>query len=84
MAVQKTSGTLLNASRRCITYTLTKRIEKKLDGNCIRMLRAILIKSWKQYPIKSICKGTYLPSLKALKSDEYNVQDSAGELKTKT
>ena len=26
-------------------WTLTKRIEKKLDGNCIRMLQAILNKS---------------------------------------
>ena len=30
----------------CTTWTLTKRLEKKLDGNCTRMLRAILNKSW--------------------------------------
>ena len=30
---------------RCTTWTLTKRIEKKLDGNHIRLLRAILNKS---------------------------------------
>ena len=29
----------------CITWTLTKRLEKKLDGNYTRMLRAILNKS---------------------------------------
>ena len=29
----------------CTTWTLTKRLEKKLDGNYIRMLRAILKKS---------------------------------------
>ena len=29
----------------CITWTLTKSIEKKLNGNCTRMLRAILDKS---------------------------------------
>ena len=29
----------------CTTWTLTKRIEKKLDGNYTRMLRAILNKS---------------------------------------
>ena len=36
----------------CITWTLTKRMEKKLDGNYTRMLRAILNKSWKQHPTK--------------------------------
>ena len=30
----------------CTTWTLTKRMEKKLDGNYTRMLRAILNKSW--------------------------------------
>ena len=34
----------------CTTWTLTKRLEKKLDGNYTRMLRAILIKSWRQHP----------------------------------
>ena len=32
----------------CTTWTLTKRLEKKLDGNYARMLRAILNKSTKQ------------------------------------
>ena len=31
----------------CTTWTLTKQLEKKLDGNCTRMLRAILNKSWR-------------------------------------
>ena len=31
----------------CTTWTLTKRMEKKLDGNYTRMLRAIFNKSWK-------------------------------------
>ena len=30
----------------CTTWTLTKRLEKKLDGNYTRMLRAVLNKSW--------------------------------------
>ena len=34
----------------CTTWTLTKRMEKKLDGNYTRMLRAILNKSWRQHP----------------------------------
>ena len=36
----------------CTTWTLTKRQEKKLDGNYTRMLRAILNRSWKQHPTK--------------------------------
>ena len=36
----------------CTTWTLTKRLEKKLDGNFTRMLRAILNKSWRQHPIR--------------------------------
>ena len=31
----------------CTTWTLTKRLEKKLDGNYTRMLRAILNKTWR-------------------------------------
>ena len=34
------------------TWTLTKRPEKKLDGNYRRMLRAIVNKSWRQHPHK--------------------------------
>ena len=34
----------------CTTWTLSKRMEKKLDGNYTRMLWAILTKFWKQYP----------------------------------
>ena len=33
----------------CTTWMLTKRLEKKLDGNYTRMLRAILNKSWQQH-----------------------------------
>ena len=33
----------------CTTWTLAKRLEKKLDGNYTRMLRAILNKSWRQH-----------------------------------
>ena len=37
---------------RCTTWTLTKRLQKKLDGNYTRMLRAILNKSWQQHPTR--------------------------------
>ena len=36
----------------CTTWTLTKRMEKRLDCNYTRMLRAILNKSWRQHPTK--------------------------------
>ena len=46
----------------CTTWTLTKRIEKKLDDNYTRMLQAILNKSWRQYPTKQ-----QLPIMKTIK-----------------
>ena len=45
---------------RCITWMLTKRIEKKFDGNYIRMLRVILNKSWRQHHTKQQLYG-HLP-----------------------
>ena len=36
----------------CTTWTLTKRLEKKLDGKYTRMLRAILNKFWRQRPTR--------------------------------
>ena len=36
----------------CTTWTLTKWLEKKLDSNYTRMLRAILNKSWRQHPTR--------------------------------
>ena len=36
----------------CTTWTLTKRMDKKLDGNYTRMLGAILNKSWRQHPTR--------------------------------
>ena len=36
----------------CTTWTLTKRLEKKRDGNYTRMLQAILNKSWRQHPTR--------------------------------
>ena len=46
----------------CTTWTQTKRLEKKLDGNYARMLRAILNKSWRQHPTKHQLYG-HLPSI---------------------
>ena len=47
---------------RCTIWTLTKRMEKKLDGDCTRMLWVILNKSWKQHPTKQQMYG-YLRSI---------------------
>ena len=46
----------------CTTWTLTKRIEKKLDGNYARLLQAILNKSWRQHPTRQQLYG-YLPPI---------------------
>ena len=51
----------------CTTWTLTKRMEKKLDGNYTRMLRAILNKSWRQHPTKQQLYGHLPPITKAIK-----------------
>ena len=47
---------------RCTTWTLTKRMEKKLDGIYTIMLPAILNKSCKQHPTKQQLYG-HLPSI---------------------
>ena len=73
----------------CTTWTLTKRLKKKLDCNYTRMLRAILNKSWRQHPTRhqlfcsfilySFCDGT---SQKLYKINEPDTQDTPGEAKT--
>ena len=53
----------------CPTWTLTKRMEKNLDGNYPRMLRAIWNKSWRQHPTNRSCRATYHRSRKLSKLD---------------
>ena len=50
----------------CITWTLTKRLEKKLDGNYTRMLRAILNKSRRQHPRRHQLYGHQPPITKTI------------------
>ena len=50
----------------CTTWTLTKRLEKKLDGNYTRMLRAILNKSWQQHPTRHQLYGQLPPITKTI------------------
>ena len=61
----------------CTTWTLAKHIEKKLDGNYTRMLRARLNKSWKLHPTKQQLYGQWPPIMKTIKPD---MQDTAGEV----
>ena len=46
----------------CTTWTLTKRLEKKLDSNYTRILRAILNKSWREHPTRHQMYG-HLPPI---------------------
>ena len=48
------------------TWTLNKRLEKKLYGNYPRMLRATLNKSWKQQPTKHQLYGHLPPITKTI------------------
>ena len=50
----------------CTTWTLTKRLEKKLDGNYTRMLRAILNKSWRQHSTRHQLYGCLPPITKTI------------------
>ena len=51
----------------CTTWTLTKRREKKQDGNYKRMLLAILNKSWRQLPTKRQLYGHLPPITKTIR-----------------
>ena len=50
----------------CTTRALTKQLEKKLDGNYTRMLRAILNKSWRQHPTRPQLYGRLPPIMKII------------------
>ena len=50
----------------CTTWTLTKWLEKKLDGNYTRMLRAILHKSWRQHITRHQLYGHLPPITKTI------------------
>ena len=54
----------------CTTWTLTKRLEKKLDGNYTRMLRAILTSPGGNTPQDTNCTATCPLSRKLFKLDE--------------
>ena len=66
----------------CTTWTLSKQLEEKLDGNYTRMLQAILDRSWQQHPTRRQLYG-HLPR-KLYKLDEPDMPDTAGEAKTRS
>ena len=67
----------------CTTRTLTKRLEKKLDGNYTRMFRAILNKSRRLTPQGTNYTATCFSSWKLSKLDKPDMQDTAA-LRTPT
>ena len=52
----------------CTTWTLNKQLEKKLEGNYTRMLRAILNKSWRQHPTRHQLYGHLPPITKTIQA----------------
>ena len=50
----------------CTTWTLTKRLERKIDGNYTRMLRAVLNKPWRQHPTRHQLYGHLSPITKTI------------------
>ena len=52
----------------CTTWTLTKRLKKKLDGNYTRMLRTILNKFWQQHPTRHQLYGHLPPNTKTFQA----------------
>ena len=52
----------------CTTWKLTKRLEKKLDGNYTRMMRVILNKSWRQHPTRHQLYGHLPPITKTIQA----------------
>ena len=66
----------------CTTWTLTKRLKEKRDGNYTRMLRAIVKSSGGKTSQGTNYTATCLPSGKLYKLDEPDMQDTTGEAGT--
>ena len=62
----------------CTTWTLTKHMEKNLDGNCTRILRT---NPGGNIPQDSSCTATYHPSRKPSKLDEADMRNTAEEVR---
>ena len=57
----------VNCGFNCSKVWYENKMEKKLDGNYTRMLRAILNKSWRQHPAKQQLYGHLPPITKTMK-----------------
>ena len=57
-------------------------LERKLDGNYTRILRAIFNKSWQQHPSKIQLYGHQPPIMKSIQVRRTRPQDTAGEAET--
>ena len=66
----------------CTTWTLAKRLKKKLDGNYTRMLEQYWTSPGDNTPKDTNYTVTCLPSRKLYKLDEPDTQDTAGEART--
>ena len=73
---------LFNGTSTFEGFFLTKRLEKKLDGNYTRMLRAILNKPGGNTPQSTNYVATCHPSRKLSKLDEPDMQETDGEAGT--
>ena len=52
----------------CTSWMLTKRLEKKLDDNYTKMLRAILNKAWRRHPTRHKLYGHLPPITKTIQA----------------
>ena len=66
----------------CTTWMLTKRVEKKLDGNYTRMVLAIFNKFYRQHSSKPQLYGHLPLIMKLSKLDKPDTQDTAGDART--
>ena len=66
----------------CTTWTLTKRMEKKLESNYTKMLRAYWTSPGETTLQSSSCTATYHLSRKLSELDEPDTRDTTGEVGT--
>ena len=67
-SLKRQSWVLLRIKQGCTTWTLTERLEKKLDSNYTRMLRAILNRSWQKHPTRRQLYGHLPPITKTIQA----------------
>ena len=63
------------------TWTLPKRMERKLVANYTRMLRAVFSKSWRQHPTKQLIYCHLPPILLTIKVRRTRHTETAGKVR---